>query len=180
MVDSEILHGGEGGVVERWLEPQNKSFFFAIARTSEQIFLFVISLLSLFTCLSFIYSCRSILISIRQQLSTSILSRRITRRSLEPFTGNPASSLILSDRLYYFILNCLEFLFDQLYTYSPPVAPRSDGYGDATATYIRRAMLPSRMYAKHQYNTIQGSECENTWYYTFQYKIVQVLIHHRL
>jgi len=41
------------------------------------------------------------------------------------------------------------------------VAPRSGGYGDATATYIRRAMVPSRMYAKHQYNTIQGSECGN-------------------
>jgi len=26
VVDSEILHGGEGGNVEWWLEPQNKSF----------------------------------------------------------------------------------------------------------------------------------------------------------
>ena len=26
----ETLHGGEGGDVERWLEPQNKSFVFAI------------------------------------------------------------------------------------------------------------------------------------------------------
>jgi len=51
---------------------------------------------------------------------------------------------------------------------------------DATATYIRKAMVPSRMYAKHQYITIQGSECENTWCYTFQHKIVQVLSHHRL
>ena len=60
------------------------------------------------------------------------------------------------------------------------VAPRSRGYGDATETYIRRAMVPSRMYAKHQYNTIHGSECGNTWCYTFQHKIVQVLGHHRL
>jgi len=52
--------------------------------------------------------------------------------------------------------------------------------GDATATYIRMVMVPSRMYAKHQYNTIQGSECGNTWCYIFQYKIVQVLSHHRL
>ena len=26
----ETLHGGEGGDVERWLEPRNKSFVFAI------------------------------------------------------------------------------------------------------------------------------------------------------
>ena len=26
IVDSEILHGGEGGDVERWLEPRNKFF----------------------------------------------------------------------------------------------------------------------------------------------------------
>ena len=32
------------------------------------------------------------------------------------------------------------------------VAPRSHGYGDTTATYIRRAIVPSRMYAKHQNN----------------------------
>ena len=29
--DSEILHSGEGGDVERWLEPQNKFLVFAIA-----------------------------------------------------------------------------------------------------------------------------------------------------
>jgi len=28
--DSEILHSGEGRDVERWLEPQNNSFVFAI------------------------------------------------------------------------------------------------------------------------------------------------------
>jgi len=27
IVDNEILHGGEGGDVERWLEPRNKSFY---------------------------------------------------------------------------------------------------------------------------------------------------------
>jgi len=59
------------------------------------------------------------------------------------------------------------------------VAPRSGVYGDATATYIRRVMVPSCMYAKHQYNTIKGLECWNTWCYTFQHKIVQVLSHHK-
>ena len=29
--DSEILHSGEGGDVERWLEPRNNSFLFLIA-----------------------------------------------------------------------------------------------------------------------------------------------------
>ena len=29
--DSEILHSGEGGDVERWLEPWNNSFVFVIA-----------------------------------------------------------------------------------------------------------------------------------------------------
>ena len=29
--DSEILHSGEGGDVEQWLEPWNNSFVFAIA-----------------------------------------------------------------------------------------------------------------------------------------------------
>jgi len=31
LVDSEILHRGEGGDVERWLEPPNKFFMFGIA-----------------------------------------------------------------------------------------------------------------------------------------------------
>ena len=30
-----------------------------------------------------------------------------------------------------------------------PVTPRSRGYGDVTATYIRRSKIPSRIYAKH-------------------------------
>ena len=29
--------------------------------------------------------------------------------------------------------------------------PRSRGYGDVTATYIRRSKIPSRTYTKHQY-----------------------------
>jgi len=31
------------------------------------------------------------------------------------------------------------------------VTPRSSGYGDITATYIRMSEIPSRIYAKHQY-----------------------------
>ena len=31
------------------------------------------------------------------------------------------------------------------------VTPRSRGYGDVTATYIRRSEIPLRIYAKHQY-----------------------------
>ena len=30
LVDSEIFHSGEGGDVEQWLKPRNKSFLFAI------------------------------------------------------------------------------------------------------------------------------------------------------
>ena len=37
------------------------------------------------------------------------------------------------------------------------VTPRSHGYGDVTATYIRRAEIPSHIYAKDQY--MQESEC---------------------
>jgi len=41
------------------------------------------------------------------------------------------------------------------------VAPRSGGYGDATAMYIRRSEIPSRIYAKLQYR--QESEAEEQW-----------------
>ena len=39
--------------------------------------------------------------------------------------------------------------------------PRSHGYGDVTATYIRRSKIPSRIYAKHQYK--QELEYGSTW-----------------
>jgi len=39
------------------------------------------------------------------------------------------------------------------------VKPRSRGYGDVTATYIRRSEIPLRIYTKHQYR--QESECES-------------------
>ena len=59
------------------------------------------------------------------------------------------------------------------------VAPRSGGYGDVTVTYIRRAMVPSRMYAKHQYNTIMDQSAKIRGVIHSNTK-VQVLSHHRL
>ena len=41
------------------------------------------------------------------------------------------------------------------------VTPRSGGYGDVTATYIRRSEIPSRIHAKHQYR--QESEYGSKW-----------------
>jgi len=53
MVDSEILHGVEGGYVEQSLEPRNKSFLFAIALLSLFFYLFSIhSFLSINTHLN--------------------------------------------------------------------------------------------------------------------------------
>ena len=52
------------------------------------------------------------------------------------------------------------------------VTPRSGGYGDVTATYIRRSEIPSRIYAKHQYR--EESEYRNTWCITHSNINVQV------
>jgi len=57
LVDSEILYSGEGGDVERWLEPQNKFFVFVITCLLISISLLVLLLIlqSLFiTCITFI------------------------------------------------------------------------------------------------------------------------------
>ena len=57
LVDSEILHSGEGGDVVRWLEPWNKFFVFAIACLLISVSLLVLLLLlqSLFiACITFI------------------------------------------------------------------------------------------------------------------------------
>jgi len=83
-VDSEILHSCEGGDVERWFEPRNKFFVFAIACLLIFISLYCLYLCCWFTCtlcsiLALHSSLRythhslllSILISIRRQLSTS-------------------------------------------------------------------------------------------------------------
>jgi len=37
------------------------------------------------------------------------------------------------------------------YSLKITVAPRSRGYGDVIATYIRRSKIPSCIYTKHQY-----------------------------
>ena len=54
-----------------------------------------------------------------------------------------------------------------------PVTPRSGGYGDVTATYIRRSEIPSRIYAKHQYRQVK--EYGSTWQYIFQHKDYKVI-----
>ena len=65
------------------------------------------------------------------------------------------------------------------------VAPRSHGYGDTTATYIRRAMVPSRMYVS--IDTIQESECGKyvvIYILTQKYKysvitVCDIILHHQ-
>ena len=55
------------------------------------------------------------------------------------------------------------------------VTPRSGGYGDVTATYIRMSEIPSRIYAKHQYR--QESECGSTvviYILTEKYKYIVI------
>ena len=42
--DSEILHSDEGGDVERWLEPRNKTFVFVFACVSLSIAFYILYL----------------------------------------------------------------------------------------------------------------------------------------
>ena len=49
--DSEILHSGEGGDVERWLEPRNKSLVFAIACILLSVAFYISYLRSCLSCL---------------------------------------------------------------------------------------------------------------------------------
>ena len=58
------------------------------------------------------------------------------------------------------------------------VTPWSGGYGDVTATYIRRSEIPSRIYAKLQYR--QESEAEVQWQYTFQQNITSTWLSQRV
>ena len=63
--DSEILHSGEGGDVERWLKPRHKFFVFAIAYV----------LLSIAFHYSYLYGCSScilLLFSFHPSLSLSV------------------------------------------------------------------------------------------------------------
>ena len=57
------------------------------------------------------------------------------------------------------------------------VTPWSHGYGDITATYIRRSKIPLRIYAKHQYR--RESECESTVVIYIPTEIAQVHGYHR-
>ena len=57
------------------------------------------------------------------------------------------------------------------------VTPRSGGYRDVTATYIRRSEIPSRIYAKHQYR--QESEDGSTWCIIHSNTRVQLQSYHR-
>ena len=93
----KILHGGEGGDVERWFEPRNKSLCLRL------IYLSILS-----TLYSFIY-CRSILLQQDCMEHLKLLSRGITRKKFRTLHGDKASNLSLSDRLhhliFYFALN---------------------------------------------------------------------------
>ena len=57
------------------------------------------------------------------------------------------------------------------------VTPRSGGYGDVTATYLRRAKIPSHIYAKHQYK--KESEYESTVIIYILVIMTQVHSYHR-
>ena len=100
IVDWEILHGCEGGDVSSGLNLQTNFLVYDCFLVSTYL-LFVHSLLSIYT--------HHNKIAIKHH---KLLSRGITRRSSEPFTGNSASSLILSDQLHHLILYCIEFLID--------------------------------------------------------------------
>ena len=87
----EILHGGEGGNVERWLEPQNKSLCLQL------IYLSILSTLYSFT------QYRSILLQQDCIEHLKLLSRGITRKKFRTLHGNTASNLALSDHLHHLI-----------------------------------------------------------------------------
>ena len=57
------------------------------------------------------------------------------------------------------------------------VTPRSRGYGDVTAIYIRRSKIPSHIHTKHQYK--QKIEGESTVVIYISTIIVQVYCYHR-
>jgi len=57
----------------------------------------------------------------------------------------------------------------------PDVTPRFHGYGDVTATYIRKSEVPSRIYAKHQYDKNQSTEANGALYiptHIYNYKVI--------
>ena len=60
--DSEILHSGEGGDVERWLEPRNNSFVFAIDCVFLSITFYILYLCSFSSCLILLLAFHSLLL----------------------------------------------------------------------------------------------------------------------
>jgi len=109
----KILHSGEGGDVEQWLEPRNKLLVFAIS------FLFALYCFTFLTgdiiCLLFIISIilltcifRSLLISIRKQLRTSTHNlEESKRRSSRALHGEFGFNSYFEWPLASFILSCL-------------------------------------------------------------------------
>ena len=85
--------------------------------------------------------------ALQLQINTSLICQLVVLRMLEP-------------RLWYH-----------------PVTPRSGGYGDVTATYIRRLEIPSRINAKHHY--MQELECGSTMIIYISAEITQVYGYHR-
>ena len=68
--DSKILHSGEGGDVEPWLETQNKSFVFVFASVLLSIIFFLLFILvCLFIFLNFITCISTMTFSIGQYSS---------------------------------------------------------------------------------------------------------------
>ena len=64
------------------------------------------------------------------------------------------------------------------------ITPRSHGYGNVTATYIRRSEIPSRIYAKHQYKQESEYDKRNAHSYanirSTKYKVItgrDILLH---
>jgi len=77
-VDSEILHSGEGGDVERWLKPRHKFFVFAIAYVLLSIAFHYSYLYGCSSCILLLLSFhhfhyRSLLISIRSNWAPQLI-----------------------------------------------------------------------------------------------------------
>ena len=121
IVDSEILHDGEGGD-EKWWSNLKTIFFCVCDCLSLDLYLFTLLTLVLFfhvhilfiPCITFIILIyRFLLVSIRKQLSTLTHSLEEHRGEvLEPFMENSASLLILSDRFASFIIDYCYSIFD--------------------------------------------------------------------
>ena len=111
LVDSEILYSDEGGNVERWLEPRNKFFAFAIACVLLSIAFHYSYLCGYSSCILLLpsfhhFHYRFLLISIRRLLSTSTHNlEKLRGEVLEPFTENSTSILVLSDRFASFVIS---------------------------------------------------------------------------